>query len=58
MFVSQTSISSISPAQLAPPCAGIGFIQLRVLEWVPLPHVTEQGDHDSQKLHPPSTVTV
>jgi len=42
MSVSQASSSSISPVQLAPPCAGAGSLQSRDLERVPLAHVTEQ----------------
>jgi len=46
------------PVQLAPPCAGEGSLHFRVLERVPLAHVTEQGVHGSHKFHCPLTVIV
>lgn len=30
------------PGQEAPPYWGVGFVQVRVLDWVPPPQVTEQ----------------
>lgn len=34
------------PAQLFPPYNGAGLVHVRVLSWVPPPHVTVHASHD------------
>ena len=48
-----TSVSS--PTHSAPPCAGAGFVHVRVLVAVPVPHVTEHLLTSDHSLQAPST---
>ena len=43
------------PQQLAPPCAGEGFVQVLLLVCVPVPQDLEQEDHEPYELQPPFT---
>ena len=52
------SMISLNPPRLEqsfPPCAGDGFVQVRCLSWVPLPHDTLHFDHEDQFERPPLT---
>ena len=56
--VPQFFASVASPMQSFPPLAGLGFVQDRLLDWVPPPHVTEQEPHAPYPLHPSLTKSV
>ena len=53
--VLHSCVSSASPWQSAPPCAGAGLLQVRALVWFPPPHSAEQVDHSLKSLQAPST---
>ena len=50
------TVSLSLPEQSLPPYIVGGESQLRHLDRVPLPQLTEQFDHSVQLLHPPSTI--
>ncbi len=43
------------PLQHFPPLSGAGFVQLRMRNCKPAPHVVEQGAHSDQEDQLPST---
>ena len=49
--------SAISVEQSAPPLLGVGFVQLLVLDFDPVPQVTLHVTYELQADHPPSTGT-
>ena len=51
----QERLSVSCPAQKSPPLAGAGLLQLRVLSWLPFPHVTLQAPQFDQTDQEPST---
>ena len=54
VWVLQAGFMDDEPGQESPPYCGAGLLQLRVMGWVPPPHVTEQGPV-CQLLHCPWT---
>ena len=53
--VLHSCVSSASPWQSAPPCAGAGLLQVRALVWFPPPHSAEHDVHSPKSPHLPST---
>ena len=47
--------SAISVEQSAPPLLGVGFVQLLVLDFDPVPQVTLHVTYELQADHPPAT---
>jgi len=50
-----TSVSVVLPTQSRPPFWGTGFVHVRDLDLVPLPHVTEHVVQFVHAVKPPST---
>ena len=46
-----------APTQSLPPFLGVGLVQWRFLNRVPVPHVPVQLSHDDHGVQLPSTVT-
>ena len=53
----QLIVSMLFPTQSNPPFSGLGSLQFRKRDWLPLPHVTSQLDHWVHTDHCPSTVS-
>jgi len=51
----QTEVSLSDPVQFRPPCAGEGFVQLRMRTCVPFAQVTSHVPHCVHGLQWPST---
>lgn len=49
-------VSVLWPTQSFPPWAGLGFVHLRVLNWVPPPHFLLHTPKPDHWLKPPSTI--
>ena len=48
-------LSVLAPSHWAPPKSGAGFVQDRVLCFIPGPHSAEQLPQTDQTVQPPST---
>lgn len=48
--------SLLLPWQSSPPYCGLGYVQVRLRAWVPLPQLWEHPPHGCHCDHPPSTV--
>ncbi|WAR08188.1 hypothetical protein MAR_018146 [Mya arenaria] len=63
-FKTQGTVSSLSPTQLFPSCAGAGMPHVLTRDIVPLPHVTShcpqelQTDQSGQKLSSETTLPI
>ena len=49
-------VSTLWPSHSFPPWAGLGFVHVRVLNWVPPPHFLLHIPKCDHRLKPPSTV--
>ena len=56
MSVLHDLVSVLGPTQSFPPWAGLGFVHLRVLSWVPPPHFLLHTPKPDHWVKPPSTI--
>lgn len=55
LCVLQVCVAVENPVQSLPPYCGAGFVQERILVWIPPPQVTVQVPHDPHDAQNPST---